>query len=77
MTYVYILFGILGVIAECSDKINTSNLFKKLGLFLIIIGSILELADKQTNMLIAGAFLYIAIDIVTTLGQKYGNKDNN
>lgn len=72
MTYVYILFGFLGVLAECSDKINTSNLFKKLGLFFIIIGCILELAGKQTDLLIAGSFLYIAVDIVTTLGKKYG-----
>ena len=67
MDYLYILFGLLGLVAECSNKINTTNLVKKVGLGLIIIGCVLNFGNKTNNFIIWGAFMYISVEILRML----------
>ena len=63
MTYLYIIFSILGIFAECSQHIDTRNLFKKVGLAIIIVGSIVEIGGHPNDLIQFGAFSYIIADI--------------
>lgn len=63
MEYFYILFALLGLYAECSKNINTRNLFKKIGLGLIVFGSLIDISGYPNLLLELGAMSYVAADI--------------
>lgn len=63
MTYFYILFALLGIYVECSAKINTSNIFKKIGLALIVFGSLVEISGHHNQLFEIGAMMYILVDL--------------
>lgn len=63
MTYLYILFAVLGLWAECSSKIDTRNVFKKVGLAIIILGCLVELSGHLNSLIELGAFSYILADL--------------
>lgn len=63
MTYLYILFSVLGIFAECSRRIDTRNIIKKIGLGIIIIGCLVELSGHSNGLIEMGAFAYILSDI--------------
>lgn len=63
MIYVYILFSLIGILAECSKRINTRNILKKVGLGIIILGCLVELSGHENELIEIGAFSYIAADI--------------
>lgn len=63
MSYIYILFAVLGLWAECSSKIDTRNVFKKVGFCLIILGCLVELAGHLNSLIELGAFSYILADL--------------
>lgn len=63
MTYLYILFSIVGLWAECSSKVDTRNILKKIGLGIIILGCLVELSGHSNQLIEFGAFSYIIADI--------------
>lgn len=63
MIYLYIAFSFLGLWAECSNRIDTTNIFMKIGLGIIIIGCLVELSGYTTQLIELGAFSYIIADI--------------
>lgn len=63
MTYLYIVFAVLGLYAECSKRINTKNILKKIGFGIIILGCLVQLSGHPNELIEIGAFSYIAADI--------------
>lgn len=63
MTYLYVIFAVLGLFAECSKRIDTRNILKKIGLGIIILGCIVELSGHTNELIELGAFSYILADI--------------
>lgn len=69
MEFFYITFALICVLAECSSKINTRNIFKKIGLAMIVLGSFVELSGHENNMLEFGAMIYILADVYKKLNE--------
>jgi hypothetical protein len=63
MEWLYIVFCILGIWAECSTKIDTRNILKKIALFIVISGCLVELSGNENNLIEYGAMLYIVADL--------------
>lgn len=60
----------MGIVAECSSKINTRNLFKKIGLALIVLGCLIDISGNHNSFVEVGAMSYIVAD----LWRKYKEK---
>lgn len=76
MTFFYVLLVLLCFFSEISEKVNTDNIVKKLGLGLIMVGALIRIYTQthpimQANHLIAiGAFLYLCCQF----GNEYKTK---
>lgn len=62
MTF-YIILCILALYAECSNHIDTTNLFKKIALGIIIIGCILAISGVPNNLIQYAVLPYVGADI--------------
>lgn len=62
MEFLYIFFAVILVWAECSSYINTHNIVKKVGIFLISIGCMIQYAGHPNMLIFLGAFMYISVD---------------
>ena len=67
MELFYITFAVVGILAECYSGINTRNIFKKVGLGLIVVGCLVELSGHENELFELGASLYIIADLYRKL----------
>jgi flagellar motor component MotA len=61
MTILLILLIISCTLMEINQKIDTSNVFEKIAMGSIVIGSILKLAGHESVLIIFGASLYFVV----------------
>lgn len=70
MEFIYILLILGAAFLEISDKCNTRNLLKKLGLTLVMLGAMLALAHRPNIMVEFGMCCYF----IAELAQSYFTK---
>jgi len=61
MEFVYVILGICAIVIECSKKVDTTSIFKKIALLLIVLGSILSYGGIANHLIPVGALAYIFI----------------
>jgi uncharacterized membrane protein YhhN len=63
MTIIYILIFVASAIIEISDRCNTKNAFKKIGLGFVMVGCLLNLSHRPNEMLAIGLCLFLAAEL--------------
>ena len=69
MEFFYLLCAVLGIVVECSEQVNTQNIFKKVGLGVIVVGCLVEFAGHENELFQLGAAMYIMTDIYGKLAR--------
>lgn len=50
MQLIYIVFVVFALYAECSIKVDTKSIVKKLGLWIIAVGCLVALSSEASNI---------------------------
>lgn len=75
MDYVYIIVALLAIYAECSGRINTKNILRKIGLLFIVSGALLSIYHYDNNLIQLGGIIYITVDISKELWIKLRHRE--
>lgn len=63
----FILYAGLFLVAlfsECSSKVNTRTVGRKVGLLLITVGALLQLAERDNYFIVVGVLVYLTSNIL-------------
>lgn len=63
MTAYFLLFFVAA--CELSPKVDTTNIIKKIGICLMIIGALIEIAGKHNDLPIIGIAVYFSANILS------------
>lgn len=63
-TLIYLLIIIVCVLSEYSLKVNTSNVGNKTGLALMVVGSIMEVANVHNPFIPIGVLVYFGRNVL-------------
>lgn len=62
---IYLMLFTLCIAVELSEKINTDNIFKKVGIGFIAVGSLLAFSAKHTSFIEIGIIVYLMSNVAS------------
>lgn len=74
---VYIILIFIAFLMEMSYKIDTDHILKKIGLWLIAMGSILHIGGSENHLVPIGLSLYFGIILLRAFMNKYGRRTSD
>lgn len=74
---VYVILIFIAFLMEMSHRVDTDHILKKVGLWLIAMGSILHLGEKDNHLVPIGLSLYFGIILIRAFMNKYGRRTSD